>query len=302
MTELLAVLNTIAILLMVVIGVVLAVRGGKSADVAIVERLHSTQNNREVMDRLERAYQTANRMQIDALSQIIGMIAPLTPFKSDDALAGFIDDIKTPGKPPTMEEVADEIYTPSDPPAEDDPLLGKPAVGEIINDNHDLGGDFEARWAVHDGDDERIQTVPEGFDLVQQLDAGAPVISNNVGDTLDVSLAYYKGLVGYSQTVYTYKDQTYFIKIDAGLKFSPNAYEFALVARVARTGYPMVTLTPQALKSGETVWAITAKETGQIDVQWLIKAMHQNTGGHVIIKSMVVEVAENPYEGTAKIV
>lgn len=73
-------------------------------DTSVVNRLQQLENNREAMDRIERAYQSANRqvqVAFDTLAQTVRFIAPLTPIQSDNKLAEVLTDIQTPGAPVT---------------------------------------------------------------------------------------------------------------------------------------------------------------------------------------------------------
>lgn len=71
-------------------------------DTAAAERIDALHQNRDYMERLERAYQAsneANRRALDLSVSVLRFIAPLTPgIKTDDAAAGFLSDIQTPGE------------------------------------------------------------------------------------------------------------------------------------------------------------------------------------------------------------
>lgn len=73
-------------------------------DTTVVNRLQMLQDNREAMDRVERAYQSANRqiqVAFDTLAQTVRFIAPFTPIQSDNKLADVLADIQQPGAPVT---------------------------------------------------------------------------------------------------------------------------------------------------------------------------------------------------------
>lgn len=68
-------------------------------DAEVVRLLAERQADREFVGRLERAYQTSGTFQKQALDTLAGalrVLAPLTPVKTDDALAKLLDDILTP--------------------------------------------------------------------------------------------------------------------------------------------------------------------------------------------------------------
>lgn len=74
----------------------------RSPDQYATERLQLLQMNREAMTAQERAYQQASRTQqqaIDALTGVVRFVAPMTPFKSDDALGNYLEDLRKTGPP-----------------------------------------------------------------------------------------------------------------------------------------------------------------------------------------------------------
>lgn len=78
------------------------------------ERLELLRMNREAMAAQERAYQDASRAKqqaIDALSYGLRFLAPMTSWKTDDAAARYLEDLRTPGPP------ISEMFTPGGPPA-----------------------------------------------------------------------------------------------------------------------------------------------------------------------------------------
>lgn len=84
-------------------------------DSTVVTGLSDFQSNREVMDRLERAYQNSGDIQkhaLEALVSALHLVAPLTPIASDDAAVAVLDDITQPGAPAV-------IVTAPTPPAAD---------------------------------------------------------------------------------------------------------------------------------------------------------------------------------------
>lgn len=92
-------------LLILVFGVALLVfqvaRKPQQADSNLVLRLSQLENNREWMDRMERAYQQSRaheRMAFDTIASLFRLVAPITPFKGDDATARLMQDIQTPGE------------------------------------------------------------------------------------------------------------------------------------------------------------------------------------------------------------
>lgn len=73
-------------------------------DTVVVNRLQQAQDNRELMDRLERAYQAASRQQqtaLETLGATLRFIAPMTAIKADDKLAEVVADIQQQGPPAT---------------------------------------------------------------------------------------------------------------------------------------------------------------------------------------------------------
>lgn len=74
----------------------------RGLDAGVVHQIEMRQRDREALDRIEAAYQQAGTMQRDVvniLTSLLKTIAPLTPMKADDALAGLLADIQTPGVP-----------------------------------------------------------------------------------------------------------------------------------------------------------------------------------------------------------
>lgn len=88
-----------------IIAVVIAsVRSGKpqQIDAGVVARIEAAQQNREYVDKLERAYQLAGadkRAMFDGVVGILAGLAAFTPIKSDDAALKLLQDVKTPGVP-----------------------------------------------------------------------------------------------------------------------------------------------------------------------------------------------------------
>ena len=81
---------------------------GKGLDNGVMLRIDQLQKDREYMDKLERAYESAhatNRLAFDKLSMVIKTIAPYTPIMSDDAIGRFLDDIKVKGDPNAVQEM-----------------------------------------------------------------------------------------------------------------------------------------------------------------------------------------------------
>lgn len=96
--------ETLAILISLValvVAVVAALRkGGGAADQTMVNYFQQQQAQREQMALLERAYQNSMfQRMFDTMALGAKMVAPLTPFKADDALATWMTDVQTPGKP-----------------------------------------------------------------------------------------------------------------------------------------------------------------------------------------------------------
>lgn len=85
-----------------IIAIVVAARQGKNIDEVTAERL-AKMADRETMDKYERAFQQASdekKLLIGMLGRALDFFAPLTPFKSDDAAAKFVEDIQVPGPAP----------------------------------------------------------------------------------------------------------------------------------------------------------------------------------------------------------
>lgn len=69
------------------------------------------------MERLERAHQESNRLVRDligATSGIVNAIAPFTRIQTDDAVGGWLEDIRTPGPPTDLEALAAKGYKTAD--------------------------------------------------------------------------------------------------------------------------------------------------------------------------------------------
>lgn len=84
-----------------IVAIIVAARQGKNIDQETAGRLERM-SDPATMERLERAYQSANEERkqfVKLASALLGVIAPLTPFKSDDAAAALLMDIQQPGSP-----------------------------------------------------------------------------------------------------------------------------------------------------------------------------------------------------------
>lgn len=71
-------------------------------DAEATRRVVEAQANRELVDRLERAYQqnsAAQQKAFDTVAGLLRLIAPLTPLKLDDAAVSLLTDIQKPGAP-----------------------------------------------------------------------------------------------------------------------------------------------------------------------------------------------------------
>lgn len=107
------------------------------ADNTLVRELEKRQLDREYMDRLERAYQEGNRQikaVVDTLASGLRFVAPYTPIKADDALGGFLDDIRTPGAPNDnlIYDPARKVVPPYDSTANPSPIETGSTSGEYI--------------------------------------------------------------------------------------------------------------------------------------------------------------------------
>lgn len=92
----------IGALIVALVAVVLAIRKGTPADKAIAATLEELRNNREAMGRYETIVaerEATTRQLIESFVGIIKIVAPLTPWLSDDELAKLGEDILTPGAP-----------------------------------------------------------------------------------------------------------------------------------------------------------------------------------------------------------
>jgi len=110
-------INELAILIaiilqtvLVAVGVILVLRreGPARASEYTQDRLDDLRANREVMDRLERAYQDAGRTQqraLDTVADVVRKASTYIPGELDLAVADTLDDIRTPG-PESSDEVA----------------------------------------------------------------------------------------------------------------------------------------------------------------------------------------------------
>jgi len=97
----------------VIVLLVLRRDGPKKADDTLTLQLQMHQNNRDYMERQERMFRelsTSHQQMITLAGRALEIVAPLTPIKSDDAAARYLDDIRTPGPPaeqPTPESSND---------------------------------------------------------------------------------------------------------------------------------------------------------------------------------------------------
>ena len=75
---------------------------GQNLDAALTARVQASQSDREWVERLEKAHEKGGEGLKTALGAVVGVlqnVAPLTPFKMDDALRDLLKDIQTPGAP-----------------------------------------------------------------------------------------------------------------------------------------------------------------------------------------------------------
>jgi hypothetical protein len=104
LTDVLTVGFALAALIVAIIGIA---RTGRNIDAATAERLASM-SDPATMERLERAHAAADekvKQALALLAAVVGIIAPLTPLKSDDALKNLLVDIQTPGPAPEVTPV-----------------------------------------------------------------------------------------------------------------------------------------------------------------------------------------------------
>lgn len=92
----------IGALIVAAVAVFLAIRKGTPADIALAATLEELRQNRTAMSRYESLVaerEETTRQLIGTFVGIIKIVAPLTPWLSDDALAELGEDILTPGAP-----------------------------------------------------------------------------------------------------------------------------------------------------------------------------------------------------------
>lgn len=90
-----------------VFGIVAFLRANPQAtpaavDTEVTRRIAEMQANRELVDKMERAYQQNNEMQrrlFDLFAGGLRLVAPLTPITSDDVAADLLTDIQKLGQP-----------------------------------------------------------------------------------------------------------------------------------------------------------------------------------------------------------
>lgn len=111
---------TVVIVVVVTVGgvVIAAIRAAakgvpvEQIDADTQRRLQEFQKDRETMDRLEKAYaegSAALKLALQTTAGVLTVLSPfLTRFGSDDALAGVIKDIQTPGAPDASALAANE--------------------------------------------------------------------------------------------------------------------------------------------------------------------------------------------------
>lgn len=92
-------------------------------DSSLSLQLQQRQENRDYMDKMERAFQQTsigNQRTIESLTGLIRLIAPMIPIKADTALVEFLEDVQTPGAPAKLSalELDKAIYSSDTPPRE----------------------------------------------------------------------------------------------------------------------------------------------------------------------------------------
>lgn len=96
--------GTVGIVIGLAALVVALLRNRDKGDSTLVAYFQQQQAQREQMAQLERAYQqTMFKSMFDLATMTARTVAPLTPFKADDALAKWMQDIQQPGAPPASD-------------------------------------------------------------------------------------------------------------------------------------------------------------------------------------------------------
>lgn len=76
-------------------------------DAERVAAIEATRSNRVAMDQAEAAYQrasVAHKQAFDAMADVLTAVKGLIPGKADDAFAGLVRDVQTPGVPASPTE------------------------------------------------------------------------------------------------------------------------------------------------------------------------------------------------------
>lgn len=232
--------NSLMLILLAVLVVVNAIdvftRQRDRLDVAMSERMEKLLRDDTAMRLMEKAYEdagTAQRMVIKTLADVVKILAPITPIKTDDTIDRFFDDLMKPGEP-EQEGPIGGGHEPETPEEPETPV----GVGETITVNPLLENALDG--TVDTGTDFRYQKRPLGWLVYwkRHMDHDTPPFINAVAGGFKAELAYIAGKVGYvSEMVHHLEPGYYLLKmvVDANvINTPPNSTDVALRGALLR--------------------------------------------------------------------
>lgn len=256
-----------------------------------------------MMSQLERAYQNqgqAYQAGFNTVLQVLRFIAPLTPFKADDAARNLLDDIKTPGKP-TMEEIADDIYKPS---PDNNPHRDL-APFTAVNNNPGLQGEPHIRLVPAEpveGVDQRMVACPPSYMPLFTPDS-VPWVHQKP-DGYEFSVEWIAGICGFltDPCVNVYPGK-YLLKAVVDTQFSERLDNYSIGSSVGIDGKP-IALVDQPIEAGlkEYAWSVVFERAGLACIEVVLKSQWGLQGGKFVIRAIRLETLPDDWNGTSIII
>lgn len=227
-------LLTVVLVMLVIDLIGIVGRGRIGADALVNERLEKLLRDDTAMRLMEKAYEeagTAQRMVINTLADVVKVLAPITPIRTDDTVDRFFDDLLTPGAP---DGPAGGGHGEEDPEPDPEPV----GQGSTITVNPLLQNALDG--TVDRGTDYRYQMRPLGWLVYWKKHPAheTPPYINQVQDGFRAELAFIGGKVGYvSELKHSLEPGHYLLKmvVDAHVINPPqNASDVNLRAALLR--------------------------------------------------------------------
>ena len=279
--------NSLMLILLAVLVVVNAIdvfaRQRDRLDAVMSERMEKLLRDDTAMRLMEKAYEdagTAQRMVINTLADVVKILAPLTPIKTDDTVDRFFDDLLKPGE--SDDPVVDD-------PVQDDPEP-EPDGGALVTVNPLLLNAMDG--TVDTGTDYRYQKRPLGW-LVhwkKHVNHDTPPFINAVDGGFRAELAFIAGEVGYvSELTHLLAPGHYLVKavVDADVvNPPPNSTDVSLRAALLRPDgsvFAKLPAQPFTRWKGENVYLMpirVAAEPVELKLVFYVEMMYPTMGAN----------------------